>query len=178
MTSEERRRRLSKDERVLWSAFTKKVEPLRAPYVDGEDDGEPVAAAVPRLRAKAPPVVLRPKPEPARQEPDLVALGRREKQRVARGRDAIEGRLDLHGLTQAEAHGALLHFFHQARGRGAKLVLVITGKSGVLRQQVPQWLGLPEFRGVIVGFDTAGLRHGGEGALYVRLRRSRRTGDE
>ena len=55
--------------------------------------------------------------------------------------------------------------------RDKRLVLVITGKSGVLRRQVPQWLNLPDLRNVVVGFETAAIGHGGEGALYVRLRR-------
>jgi DNA-nicking Smr family endonuclease len=100
------------------------------------------------------------------------------KQRVARGKQAIDARLDLHGLTQAEAHAALLRFLRAAHARDARLVLVITGKGkqgdgerGVLRRQVPQWLGLPEFRTLVVGFEDAHIAHGGEGALYVRVRR-------
>jgi DNA-nicking Smr family endonuclease len=100
------------------------------------------------------------------------------KQRVARGKETIDGRLDLHGLTQSEAHGELLRFLRNANARDARLVLVITGKGrgpepGVLRRQVPQWLGLPEFRSFVVGFEGAHIAHGGEGALYVRVRRSR-----
>jgi len=104
------------------------------------------------------------------------------KQRVARGKDEIDGRLDLHGLTQSEAHAALLRFLRTASSRGARLVLVITGKGaraaegerGVLKRQVPQWLGLPEFRALVIGFEDAHIAHGGEGALYVRVRRARR----
>jgi DNA-nicking Smr family endonuclease len=108
------------------------------------------------------------------------------RQRVARGREAIDARMDLHGLTQAEAHAALARFLHSASGRGARLVLIITGKGGrsggsergVLRRQVPHWLALPEFRDLVIGFEDAHLAHGGEGALYVRLRRRRGAGDE
>ena len=101
-----------------------------------------------------------------------------EAQRVARGKHAIDARLDLHGLTQAQAHAALLRFLRNAHERDARLVLVITGKgrggeTGVLRRQVPQWLGLPEFRSLVVGFEDAHIAHGGEGALYVRVRRTR-----
>ena len=100
------------------------------------------------------------------------------KRSVARGKEAIDARLDLHGLTQAQAHSTLLHFLRNAHAREARLVLVITGKGrggepGVLRRQVPQWLGLPEFRSFVVGFEDAHVTHGGEGALYVRLRRAR-----
>jgi DNA-nicking Smr family endonuclease len=90
----------------------------------------------------------------------------------------------LHGLTQSEAHAALLRFLRAASSRGARLVLIITGKGGarsgegargVLKRQVPQWLSLPEFRALIVGFEAAHIAHGGEGALYVRVRRDKRT---
>jgi DNA-nicking Smr family endonuclease len=112
--------------------------------------------------------------------PPLAPLGRRLKQRVARGKQAIDARLDLHGLTQSEAHAVLLRFLRNAQARDARLVLVITGKGvrgdgerGVLKRQVPHWLGLPEFRSLIVGFEDAHVAHGGEGALYLRVRRAR-----
>lgn len=104
------------------------------------------------------------------------------KRSVARGKETIDARLDLHGLTQAQAHAALLRFLRTASARDVKLALVITGKGkaagdererGVLRRQVPQWLGLPEFRSLVVGFEDAHITHGGEGALYVRVRRAK-----
>ena len=101
--------------------------------------------------------------------------------RVARGKEGIDGRLDLHGLTQEEAHAELLRFLRNASVRDVRLVLVITGKGarkdgerGILKRQVPHWLGLPEFRAFVVGFEDAHIAHGGEGALYVRVRRTRR----
>jgi DNA-nicking Smr family endonuclease len=102
------------------------------------------------------------------------------KQRVARGKHQIDARLDLHGFTQAEAHAALLRFLRSARDRDARLVLVITGKGrggeiGVLRRQVPHWLGLPEFAELVSGVDSAAIGHGGDGALYVRVRRARNS---
>jgi DNA-nicking Smr family endonuclease len=119
----------------------------------------------------------------------LAPLGRRLKQRVARGREPIDARLDLHGMTQQEAHTELLRFLHRAQASGVKTALVVTGKGlrkssssdgrdadnrhGVLKRQVPMWLALPEFRPLIVGFDDAHVGHGGEGALYVRLRRGK-----
>jgi DNA-nicking Smr family endonuclease len=102
------------------------------------------------------------------------------KQRIARGAHAIDGRLDLHGMTQDEAHGRLLSFLRGRQARGAKVVLVITGKGsrngegggrGVLKRMVPLWLGLPDLRSLVIGFEDAAIGHGGEGALYVRLRR-------
>ena len=105
------------------------------------------------------------------------------KQRVARGKEPIDGRLDLHGLTQSEAHATLLRFLRAANAREARLVLVITGKGaragegerGVLKRQVPLWLGSAEFRALVIGFEDAHATHGGAGALYVRVRRSRRA---
>jgi len=182
-----RRRGLSYEERVLWTTVTKAIKPLRAnPQVAQHADAEGNAAAdvlnralkptrPAKLVAKAAPAAALPK-QPA--PPPLAPLGRRMRARVARGKQAIDGRLDLHGLTQSEAHSALLHFLRNAIARDARLVLVITGKGrggepGVLRRHVPQWLGLPEFRSLVIGFEDAHIAHGGEGALYVRLRRAR-----
>ncbi len=119
----------------------------------------------------------------ARPPPPLAPLTRRTKKRIARGNHAIDGRLDLHGMTQAEAHDALFGFLRAKQARGAKVVLVITGKGargsddgggrGVLKRMVPMWLGMPDFRGLIVGFESAAMGHGGEGALYVSLRKAR-----
>ena len=91
------------------------------------------------------------------------------------------------GMTQQQAHAALLRFLHRAQADGVKTALVVTGKGlrkssgsaerdadykpGVLKRQVPMWLALPEFRLLVVGFDDAHVGHGGAGALYVRLRR-------
>jgi DNA-nicking Smr family endonuclease len=112
--------------------------------------------------------------------PPLAPLGRRERARLSRGRNEIEARLDLHGMTQLRAHRRLLDFLQRAHHDGLTFVLVITGKGvagdterGVLRRQVPQWLALPEFRTLVVGFEEAHIGHGGEGALYVRIRRAR-----
>ena len=123
-----------------------------------------------------------------RQEREAIEEAIMTLERLARGRANIDARIDLHGLTQAEAHAALLRFLHRAQAEGARFVLVITGKGtpatagtqhpasgerGVLRRQVPLWLGLPEFRSCVLGFDGAHVGHGGDGALYVRLRRTR-----
>jgi DNA-nicking Smr family endonuclease len=123
----------------------------------------------------------RPATRPA--PPPLAPLDRRFRQRLARGTQAIEARIDLHGMTQSEAHTRLLHFVRNARSGGATVALVITGKGaraadplaerGVLYRQVPLWLKQPDFREHIVGFERAHATHGGEGALYVRLRRLR-----
>jgi len=125
------------------------------------------------------------KPKIQQQPPALAQFDRRLRQRVARGHTKIDLRLDLHGMTQQQAHAALLRFLHRAQAEDAKLALVVTGKGlgavsssaserGVLRRQVPLWLSLPEFRRFIVSFEQAQSAHGGEGALYLRLRRRAR----
>ena len=107
-----------------------------------------------------------------------IGIDKRQADRFRGGRLEIDGKIDLHGRTQAEAHDALHDFIHRAHRAGKRCLLVITGKgrggeTGVLRRQVPQWLGLPEFRSLVVGFEDAHIAHGGEGALYVRVRRTR-----
>jgi DNA-nicking Smr family endonuclease len=101
--------------------------------------------------------------------------------RLKRGKLAIEARLDLHGMTQDEAHGALAGFIRTARAGGKRCVLVITGRGavggGVLRAAVPRWLAEPEFRPHLLAIATAQPQDGGAGALYVMLRRiDRMTG--
>ena len=190
------RRRLTAEEEHLWSIVARSVKPLRhkkqLPAKRSRMESrrlptkqvapEPTAAATASSAAAVSPAA-RPG---AAHRPVPIAL--RDKQRLARGRADIDARIDLHGMTQAQAHAALLRFLHRAQAEGARFVLVITGKGapatvtgpgagrgerGVLRRQVPLWLGLPEFRGCVLGFDGAHIGHGGDGALYVRLRRAR-----
>jgi DNA-nicking Smr family endonuclease len=180
-----RRRGLTYEDRVLWTHVTKAITPLRADALIAADDSadEPADASPPK---KHPPKFSKPvkqtvavaKPLPPKLPTQMEPLSRRMKQRVARGKHQIDARLDLHGFTQHEAHAALLRFLRSANARDARLVLVITGKGrggevGVLRRQVPQWLALPEFRDLVIGFEDAAIAHGGEGALYVRVRRTR-----
>jgi DNA-nicking Smr family endonuclease len=141
------------------------------------------ASAKASPQASPRPIVAVPAPKPSRPAvPPLVTLGRRERSKLSRGRSEIDARLDLHGMTQVRAHHALLGFLQRAHHDGLTFVLVITGKGaasgldaerGVLRRQVPQWLSLPEFRSLVIGFEQAHIGHGGEGALYVRIRRAR-----
>jgi DNA-nicking Smr family endonuclease len=167
------RRGLSDDELAVWATFTRKIKPLQ-PARTAAKAAASAEVAPPRRKAVAvkttAPVEAKPQPKAP---PPLAPLSRREKQRVARGHDRIEARLDLHGHRQDEAHAALLRFLRRASSDEIRLVLVITGKSGVLRQQVPLWLATPEFRPLVISTDTAALGHGGEGALYIRVRRDR-----
>ncbi len=183
-----RKRGLSEEERALWESVAKQVKPLRKRHrlkssvasAATEPNATPKPAASPKHPARhpAPPRIIVPsKPEP----PPLAPIGRRERSHLSRGRKEIDARLDLHGMTQTRAHRALFGFLQRAHHDGLTFVLIITGKGkigseserGVLRRQVPQWLGLPEFRALVVGFEEAHIGHGGEGALYVRVRRAR-----
>ena len=185
-----RRRELSEEERALWRGVARSVRPLRRRAARDAEAAELGAAPRAPAAAKAKAVKATPSPErPAKPAapPPLATLARREKQKLARGRVGIDVRIDLHGMTQAQAHAALARVLRRAQGNGAKFALVITGKGarsgaraddavperGVLRRQVPLWLQLPELRDVVVGFEEAHVAHGGEGALYVRLRKPR-----
>jgi DNA-nicking Smr family endonuclease len=185
-----RSRQLDPEERRLWKLVAKSVKPLRRRKVELDEDEDVAPAPTPAIPTAPPPAVRRksaatatPAPRPAA-PPALAPLPRRERQRLARGSAEIDARIDLHGLTQAQAHAALIRFLRRARNDGARFALVITGKGarfaagdgsrGLLKRQVPMWLGLPEFREHVVGFEDAHAVHGGEGALYVRLRRAGR----
>lgn len=186
-TAPRRKRALSEEERGLWESVAKQIKPLRkkphAPKVQTPPAVKQPTVAAPRKSSLAlqPAKAARPNvPPPA---PKLAPLGRRERLQLSRGKKEIDARLDLHGMTQIRAHRALLSFMQGASSQGLTFVLVITGKGrtqgagsserGVLRRQVPEWLSLPEFRGLVVGFEEAHIGHGGEGALYVRVRRSK-----
>ncbi|MBI5322720.1 Smr/MutS family protein [Bradyrhizobium sp.] len=177
-----RRRGLSDEERRLWESVAKQVKPLRKsprlarPHAVEAESPAVAPAASPRPSS---PVKISPPQKP--QAPPLAPIGRRERAKLSRGKQEIDARIDLHGMTQTRAHRALLGFLQHAHHEGFTFVLVITGKGkigveserGVLRRQVPQWLALPEFRALVVGFEEAHIGHGGEGALYVRVRRAR-----
>jgi DNA-nicking Smr family endonuclease len=98
--------------------------------------------------------------------------------RIAKEREEIGGRIDLHGLTQERARAALEAFLARAYGEGWRAVLVITGKGvqgdGVLKKRAPDWLGAPHLSHIVAGISEAHRRHGGEGALYVALKRKPR----
>jgi DNA-nicking Smr family endonuclease len=168
-----RKRGLSEEDRALWESVAKQVKPLRKrqrtskpPVVPVEADSKAASRPVASPRHAAPQRIVAPsKPEP----PPLAPIGRRERSHLSRGRKEIDARLDLHGMTQTRAHRALFGFLQRAHHDGLTFVLIITGKGkmgpeserGVLRRQVPQWLGLPEFRSLVVGFEEAHIGHGG-----------------
>lgn len=192
------RRILDPQERALWDHVVRSVAPLRRAKGMRLD---PVAAPLEPEPALVPPAEAAPPPPPAKtaalkppSPPPLAPLEPKARRRLSRGGDQVDARLDLHGLTQASAHRRLRDFIGEAQARGFSLVLIITGKGdfdrrsaphadplahgrGILRRAVPLWLAEPGMRTYVVGFEEAGRRHGGEGALYVRIRRRRAPGE-
>ena len=179
----------SEAERALWRAAMQDVRPLKkkgasrtpGPAAVAEAATRPVSKAKPKLPAPRPAV---PAPRAPAQPPELAhgratGLDRRSADRLRRGRLAIDGRLDLHGLTQAVAAERLAEFIAGGHGAGKRCLLVITGKGlardggGILREQVPRWLNQPPNRGRVLAFDYAQPQHGGIGAIYVLLKRRR-----
>jgi DNA-nicking Smr family endonuclease len=207
MAGGRRRRPLNEEEQALWQKVAESVEPLlRARRRRGKpilpepiQEDPPVEATVVAVETPSPPptkpkhkqtahparanVPHKPPPTP------LAPIDAKTRRKIVRGAVPLEERIDLHGLTQADAYRALRGFIAGARARGVKMVLVITGKGrsfqqsehhvftpeerGVLRRLVPQWLSLPDMRDYVIGFEEAHVAHGGAGAIYVRLRKAR-----
>jgi DNA-nicking Smr family endonuclease len=164
-------RAVKSDERALWRETMRGVTPYRP-------EPAPEEIAVPpspprETKSRRVPTSTQPVPPPARPAKTIDALDRRTATRLKRGTLTIEARLDLHGMTQIEAHDALTRFIARAQKHGSRAVLVITGKSGVLHGTVPRWLEEGDNRGRIVAIRRAHAQHGGEGALYLMLRRVR-----
>lgn len=203
--SHSRKRPLTPEEAELWLHAMRQAKALRrrerehanaVAKAEGETAGG-VAAEVAKPETVKPtrgptksvaPVRVAPAPALPKSPPPLAPFDERQRRKIARDADMIDARLDLHGMRQREAHGALVSFLRSCAARGMKNVLVITGKGvvlsddgrerdfyreerGVLRRLVPEWLAGPELRGVVVSYAASHVRHGGEGALYVRLRK-------
>ena len=190
---------LTGEDAELWSRVAGSVEPLSerdvpiARQQSKPPAGRPQSQDTPEgggghKPPSAPPATAKP---PARHTAPLGRIDRRESRQIAGGRVTVDARIDLHGHRQREAYGALKAFLMRAQAAGHRYVLVITGKgavraqddavpfyetseTGVLKRAVPRWLSEPAFRELIVSYGPAHARHGGEGALYIRLRRERR----
>lgn len=191
-----RGRRVSAEEKALWDRIAEQAEPMH-PKTTFMKEAEPKPAP-----KRPPPRPIRPfdlgsKVDHQRDHDLLPSLSQSMKiaplqmdakahGRLKRGKLKPEARIDLHGMTQNAAHPALLGFVLSEHAAGSRLILVITGKGrakdyeapmpvrhGILRHQVPQWLRLPPLRDLVLQVTPANIRHGGEGAYYVYLRRSR-----
>ena len=190
------KRRVTPDELELWRHVAQSVRPIKskrrpAPPKEAAPStspARPAKAAKPAVPAG--PTAKQQAPAPAKPHELTHGLShgidRRQAERFRKGKLAIEGKIDLHGRTQQAAHDDLLAFLRRARGAGKRNVLVVTGKgvtqgvrgnaepkTGILRQAVPRWLNEPGFRSLVLAFDYAEPQHGGEGALYVLLKRIR-----
>lgn len=179
--SRDARRRVAAEEASLWARAMADVKPLaRSRRRRRREQPAPVdLAAVPADLSPAPP------PSPPAPPPKLAppaappggGIDRRTLARLKRGDVAIAGRLDLHGMTQAEAHAQLDDFVDRAARRGGRLLLVITGKGnggdGVLRRMLPRWIQAGPHARRVLRVEPAHARHGGDGAWYVYLRRTR-----
>jgi DNA-nicking Smr family endonuclease len=199
-----RRRSLSAEERALWTGIARSIKPLHRARRTAETSDPPPpekrsSESVGKFAGKStgktpaqnelsrPRTVTPDEPRVDKKPPPLAPLERKFKRRVARGREPIDARIDLHGFTQTQAHGALLAFLRRAQADGVRIALIVTGKGtrkadeaherGVLKRQVPLWLSLPQFRPLVVGYEDAHLAHGGAGALYIRVRRALPDGE-
>ena len=151
-------------------------------------DAEPVKAKP--LKPAAVKVTPSPEPPKLKAPPPIAAFDRKKVRKIRSGQVDIEARIDLHGMRQDEAHVALVSFLHRCQGKGQRWVLVITGKGkvsdrdddapfdmtrqrerGVLKRNVPRWLDEPGLRSLVVSYTLAAIQHGGDGALYVHLRK-------
>lgn len=149
------------------------MKPLRTSNAPARDEpaATPAPTTLPKRQANDP-------------QPPLdrfAGIDRANAERLKRGRHRIEARLDLHGMTQDEAHRELAAFVAASREAGRRCVLIITGRGlgpngpGVLKSAVPRWLEEPELRRHVLAIAPAQPQHGGAGAAYLLLRRHRRS---
>jgi DNA-nicking Smr family endonuclease len=172
----------------LWSIVTATVRPLRQPRAHPRARAglnEAMPASVPAPAASAPSAVIKtlaPPATPAPRNPvsrrahPVAAIEPGRRRRLDRGRDPPAAVIDLHGLNQDQARATLTGFILRGWAEHRRTILVITGKGalgdGVLRRRVPEWLGEPPLRQIVAGLSEAHRRHGGEGAIYVALKRA------
>lgn len=151
-------REVLKDARPLDRKLAPPVTPPKRfrPPADG-----PLSAATPPPKA------------PVYTEAQAPAIGGHREAHMRKGRLEPEAKLDLHGYRQEAAYRALDRFLQNARGQGQRVVLVVTGKGGVLHDLLPKWLGEYEFRDLVAGISTAHVKHGGDGAFYIAIKRQR-----
>ena len=185
-------RKLKDDERQLWDRLKQTVRPLSHRHSSKKKTAASQAASLPKNLLRRQSLRKRPSPRPppppqsrsaptTPAAPSLAPFEEKTLRRLSRGLVGIDDKIDLHGLRQERAHLALGAFLRKSQARGDRIVLIVTGKGqeggqhgrGVLKNVVPMWLAQPELREMVIGFEEAGRRHGGAGALYVRIRRRR-----
>ncbi len=179
---------LTPEDRRLWARVSGSVTPnqrTKPPLAANPEAAAASSVATPRsppgrktglASRPSPALPIRPK-TPPRPRGQAEALEPHRQRRLARERDAIDARLDLHGFGRFEAQDVLTAFLLRSHARGDRAVLIITGQgrrggSGVIRSSIHEWLAAPALRPIISGHAPAARKHGGEGALYVTLRRA------
>jgi DNA-nicking Smr family endonuclease len=176
---------LSAEELELWTAVTADVRPVRPRPARAKPQSPPPSVEA-RAAVRQDAAKIKAEPPRKKQRPDIGDIDHRTRLKLRRGRLEVDVKLDLHGYRQAEAHRALIEFLRRAQAAGAKMAIVVTGKGqsgkghaleqhGVLRRMAPMWLQSPSLRDVVVSFGEASRQHGGEGALYVQIRRADRA---
>jgi DNA-nicking Smr family endonuclease len=196
-------RSLTSEEADLWQRVAGSTKPVAAKSRILPDKAPDAPGAVPRRAAPdraRPPADAEPAPaavksKAARKPPPIAQFDPRKVRHIAKGRIDIDARLDLHRSRQRDAREQLRGFLLSCHARGLRTVLVITGKGsdapvdnlahamgerprGIIRRSVPQWLDEPDLRAVVISYTAASVRHGGEGALYVQLRKPGRVSSE
>ncbi len=186
-------KKLSDDEKLLWRTVTERVSPMRESFAFEPSVKSKLKSSVIRQKAKLTEFHIGQKAKAAQFTPSgetspkgvSANMDKKNFQRLVRGKLEIDGKLDLHGLTQEQAKMMLRVKLLQAHERGKRLILVVTGKGkqrtdefnrqivGVLRQNVPMWLRQAPLSSIVLEVTSAQQRHGGEGAFYVYLRRNR-----
>ena len=173
-----RDRKLSDEERVLWNVIARTTMPLKGKRA--MEIPEVVEVQAPKPEAAPAKAIVAPAASPlAKPKRQYIAhtLDEPTRDKLSKGRLPIEGRVDLHGMTQDEAYSLLFTFLSRAHAGGLRYVLVITGKGNskggdsILRRMVPAWLDTAPFRMLVSSLDLAERHHGGSGAIYVRVRR-------
>lgn len=172
----------------LWAQVTKDITPLESKNI-AQTRGKTNASTAQKSKKSAAYIETTSNTKNTYTPPEIKGneTDHRTSQRLKRGKMPIEGRLDLHGRTQNEAYDALLDFIPRAYSQKKRCVLIITGKgnrqengvyspspkTGVLKQKTPEWLNTAPLNAYVLKIETARQIHGGEGALYVLLRRER-----
>jgi len=175
----------NEEDKALWAYMMRDVETLPGREAKGPDRRETAPKKANRRKSEGEPRSVPAPPDRQNAEPAVrgTELDKRTQQRFERGKMAIEARLDLHGMNQGQARVALHDFIRRCHGQGLRKLLVITGKGrtkaadaaehGVLRKNVPYWLGEAVVAPLVLRIQEARPEHGGAGALYVLLRRAR-----
>lgn len=168
---------LTHEDRILWEKVARTTKPMKGRAHPVIDQFEPESMDALLSTAPLPEKPALAKPAKPKTPSQPVRLDEPTHRKIAKGKLNLGARIDLHGMSQGEAHALLLAFIHRAHAEGLRHVLVITGKGasfgsdGILRQAVPHWFATPAFRSYVSAYEDAARHHGGSGALYIRLRR-------